>query len=293
MNPIRSVTVCVANIDEAIARYTTWLDYGLVEEGCVSAALASSWDAAATTGARQVVLRPASGMAVDLRFIEAPPMTGFEALRTYGWAALELCIEDVHATHARLAAGPFDIIGPPSAVAGLPTIHPMQVLGPDNEVVYLTQILESGPATGLPTVHAPIDRTFIVVLACADLERNARWCVEQLGVRIVDDLSIPYRMLNRSFDLPAGTQHRLITCSREDDIFIELDQYPPQATPRQARADHLPPGIALCTLLHPDLEAIAGPWTTQPVPRDGAIYEGRRVGVLRSPEGALFEVVEG
>jgi hypothetical protein len=293
MNLIRCVTLCVDGIARATGRYATWFDYTVVEEGTLSDALAQSWGAAAMAGRRYAVMRPASGLPVDLRFVEAPPVPEFRALRTYGWSAIELCIQDVHATHAHLAESPFEVIGPPSEVAGLPTIHPMQVLGTDDEVVYLTQILESGPATGLPEAHAPIDRAFIVVLACADLDRSARWCVDQLGVRIVDDLSIPYRMLNQSFDLPVGTQHRLITCAEGDDIFIELDQYPVQAIRRPTLPQHLPPGIALCTLSHPDIDAILGPWLTAPVARDGAIYEGRRVGVLQSPEGALFEVVEG
>jgi hypothetical protein len=54
----------------------------------------------------------------------------------------------------------------------------------------------------------------------------------------------------------------------------------------------LPPGISVVTLSHPDLDAVAGPWLTPPTRRDGAIYDGRRVGVLRAPEGALIELVE-
>jgi hypothetical protein len=243
------------------------------------------------SGRAYAVMRPKSGLPVDLRFIEAVPHPGFRPLRTYGWSAVELCIQDVHATAARLAGSPFDVIGPPSNVPGLPTIHPMQVLGRDDEVVYLTQILVSGPSTGLPVAQAPIDRPFIVVLACADLERCVTWCVAQLGARIADDLSIPYRMLNRSFDLPAGTMHRLVTCAEGDDIFLELDQYPAAAAPRPVRPGELPPGIAITTLEHADIDAIPGPWLTKPVARPGAIYEGRRVGTLRSPEGALFEVV--
>jgi hypothetical protein len=54
----------------------------------------------------------------------------------------------------------------------------------------------------------------------------------------------------------------------------------------------LPPGISVVTLSHFDLDAVAGPWLTPPTRRDGAIYEGRRAGVLRAPEGALIELVE-
>jgi len=291
MNPIRCVTLCVADIASARSRYAEWLDYAMVEEGVVTDAVASSWDAPAMSGRRYAVMRPQSGLPVDLRFVETAPLPAFRPLRTFGWSAVELCVRDVHATAARLAGSPFEVIGPPSNVPGLPTIHPMQVVGRDDEVVYLTQILVSGPSTGLPVAHAEIDRAFIVVLACADLDRGVRWCVAQFGVRVVDDLSIPYRMLNRSFDLPTGTMHRLVTCAEGDDIFLELDQYPVAATSRPMRTGELPPGIAITTLEHADIDAIPGPWLTTPVVRTGAVYEGRRVGTLRSPEGALFEVV--
>ncbi|MFG6441558.1 hypothetical protein [Roseateles sp. LKC17W] len=292
MNPLRSATVVVADAEAAAARYVDHLDHRLIERGVVPAALAQRWGAPASAGRRYTVVRPASGRAVDLRFVEGHPMPGLRPLRTFGWAALELCVQDVHAVHARLRGGPFDIVGPPTANPGLPSIHPMQVCGPDGEFVYLTQILQGGPGSGLPDARSPVDVLFIAVLACADLDASARWCADVLGLRLQAPLDIPYRMLNRAFELPELQRHRIVCAEHAGELCVELDQYPAGAVPRPVHDGQLPPGVALVTLTHPDLSAIPGDWLAPPQPLGGAIYEGRRVGVLRSPEGALFEVME-
>jgi catechol 2,3-dioxygenase-like lactoylglutathione lyase family enzyme len=291
MNPLRSATVMVSDAAAAAARYVEWLGHVLVETGVVDPDLAAAWQAPACAGRRYAVVRPASGRRVDLRFVEADPGPGFVPLRSFGWAAIELCVQDVHATHARLRGGPFEVIGPPSANPGLPEIHPMQVRGPDGEIVYLTQVLQGGPGSGLPQARAAVDVLFIAVLACADQAASALWFSTQLGLDLGEPLDIPYRMLNRAFDLPADTLHRIRTASGAGELCLEFDQYPAGATARPRAAGQLPPGVALCTLTHPDLDAIPGPWLAPPRPREGAIYEGRAVGVLRSPEGALIEVI--
>ena len=292
MNPIRAATLSVADLDAAVARYGAWLDYHPIAKESVEPDLAASWAAPASACARQAILRPASGSKADLRLIELAPTPAYRPLRSFGWAALEICIQDVHATHDRLRESPFEIIGPPAAISALPTIHPMQVQGPDGEIIFLTQIKSGGPGSGLPIALTPIDTLFILVLACRDMAAMARWVSAQLGAALAPEMAIPYRMIARSFDLPVEQLHRIATAERDGHIFLEFDQYPDAAIDRPQLAGMLPPGISVVTLSHRDLDAVAGPWLTPPTRRDGAIYEGRRVGVLRAPEGALIELVE-
>lgn len=291
-NPLRSATLVVSDAAAAAARYVDGLDYLVIETGLLDAGLAASWGTPASADRAYVVLRPASGKEVDLRFVEGDVVAAFKPLRSFGWAAIELCVSDVRACHARMQAGPFEIIGPPSENPGLPTIHPMQVRGPDGEIVYLTQILQGGPGSGLPEAHTAVDQLFIAVLACADMAASAEWFRQQLGLAIAAPFEIPYRMLNQAFGLPTDQRHRLTTADHKGEICLEFDQYPDAAVPRPVIEGQLPPGMAICTLTHPDLDAIPGPWLSVPVPREGVIYQGRRVGVLRSPEGALIEVME-
>jgi hypothetical protein len=290
--PLRAATLTVADLDAAIARYARWFDYDPREQGVIAPDLARAWAAPGVAGSRYAVLRPASGLAVDLRLIERPRAPGFSAMATPGWTALEVCVADVHATHARIEDSPFVVVGPPNAIASLPTIHPMQVEGPDGEFVFLTQILPGGEAEGLPTAHAPIDALFICVLGCQDLTACAQWFAQTLGLVIAPPIDIPYRTLSRALGLAPDTRHTICTASRDGRLFLELDQYPPGSVPRVALPGDLVPGVALVTLWHDRLDTIPGAWLTPPVAREGAIYQGRRTGVLRTPEGALVEVVE-
>jgi hypothetical protein len=290
--PLRAATLTVADIATATDRYSRWFDYSCLEQGVIAPDLAEAWAAPQAAGSRYAVLRPASGLAVDLRLVERPAVAGFSAMATPGWTALEVCVADVHATHARLQGSPFVVVGPPNAIATLPTIHPMQVEGPDGEFVFLTEILPGGAAEGLPAAHAPIDTLFICVLGCQDRGACAQWFAQQLGLIIAPPLAIPYRTLSRAFGLPSDTLHTICTASRDGRLFLELDQYPVGRAPRAALPGDLVPGVALVTLWHDRLDTIPGPWLTPPAVRDGAIYDGRRVGVLRMPEGALVELVE-
>lgn len=292
MNPLRAATLGVARIDAAIDRFDNWLDYRLIECAEVSAELAAALGAPGVEGLRQAVLRPASGRQTYLRLIEAPAPQRPALMASLGWTALEICVEDVHAAHRRFAEGPFEVIGPPSGIPGLPTIHPMQVEGPDGEVLFLTQILTRDPAEGLPIAQAPIDTLFIAVLACRDLAETAAWVEQALDAQVSPPVSIPYRTLSRAFGLPADHRHTIATASREGHIFLELDQYPANVAERGRSAHGLTHGVAMVTLQHPDLERVREPWRVPPARRDGPIYEGRRAGVIATPEGMLIELVE-
>jgi len=290
--PLRAATLTVADLARAIDRYTRWFDYAVVERGVIAPDLAAAWGAPGVAGSRQAVLRPASGRAVDLRLIERPMAPGFSAMAAPGWTALELCVADVHQAHARMQDSPFVVVGPPNAIANLPTIHPMQVEGPDGEFVFLTQILPGGVAEGLPTAQAPIDTLFICVLGCCDRAACAQWFAQMLGLAIAPPLDIPYRTLSRALGLPLDTRHTICTASRDGQLFLELDQYPAGAVPRAAQPGDLVPGVALVTVWHDRLDTVPGPWLSPPALRAGTIYAGRRSGVLRMPEGALVELVE-
>ncbi|NDC58378.1 MAG: hypothetical protein EBZ50_06065, partial [Alphaproteobacteria bacterium] len=225
MKLLRAATLTVADLDRSIALYRDWLDHRLIEHGALDEALAASWGAPKTAGARTAVLEPASGAEIFLRLVEQPPHPDFVPLKSYGWAAIEICVQDVLATDARLKDSPFKVIGPPREIDGLPAIYPMQVMGPDNEVVYLTQIRDDMPAFDLPRAQAPIDRMFIYVLACSDMEASQRFTVEKLGLALGRErMEIVYTMLANAFGMPHERLHAISTVIHGRDVFLELDQ---------------------------------------------------------------------
>lgn len=293
MTLLKCATHVVGDLHAARQRYVEWMDYRVVETGVVSKDLAQSWLAPQSAGRGYSVLQPASGAEVFLRFVEGDEVAGYRPIRTYGWAAIEICVQDVEAVNARMLESPFEIIGPPRPLDGFPTVKPMQVRGPDQETVYLTEILVNGPEHGLPRPASLIDRPFIMVLACPDLRRSARWVEEVLGLEVSDPIAIRYSMISLSFGLGADEKHQLVTVKWQGETFLELDQYPEGATSRPAQPGALPPGVAITTMAHPDLSRLDGHWAFPPTVRNGPLYGGQRVGVVRTPEGALLEIIDG
>lgn len=292
MTLLKCATHVVADVAAAAARYVEWMDYRVVEEGEVDDALAALWMAPASKGKRYSLLQPASGAATFLRLVEGTVVADYEPIRSYGWAAIELCVTDVDAVHERMKASPFEVIGPPKNLDGFATVKPMQVRGQDKEIVYLTQMLVSGPEHGLPSPQSLVDRPFIMVLACPDLRKSAAWVRDVLGLEVIEPVAIHYSMISKSFALPEGEKVQLVTGKWQGEVFIELDQYPAQASVREGVAGELVPGVAMTTMSHPDFARLDGHWAVEPVVLHGPLYDGRRVGMLTTPEGALLEVIE-
>ena len=289
MKLLRAGSICVANLTASVAVYERWLEYSIVEEGTLAGPLVKSWGTPGMEGARFAVLRPASGANIFVRLIEAPPVDQFVPLTTYGWAALEFCVTDVLATHERMLASPFDVIGPPRKIEGLDAIHPMQVRGLDGEVCYFTQINDDLPDFALPRATSPIDHLFINVLAARDMAATQRWLVDRIGLEIGRaHMEIEYTMLAKAFGAPTGTLYAISTITHDRDVFLEVDQMPSEAGPRPRHEGMLPPGICITTLEAPDFDALEGRARTF----KGAVYDGRRCKVLKDPDGTLFELVE-
>ncbi len=293
MTLLKCATLVVADVAASSRRYSQWMDYQVVEEGLVPEDLAAAWQAPASAGRPCTLLQPASGEEVFLRFVEGDPVASYAPIRSYGWAATEICVSDVMAVNARMEQSPFEIIGPPRDLDGFATVKPMQVKGEDREIVYLTQILQPGEGTGLPQPTSLVDRPFIMVLASDDLAASVKWVKDVLGLAVIDPVPIRYSMINKAFDLDPETRTPIVTARGAGQTFLEIDQYPAEATVREGHPGALPPGVAITTMLHPDFARLEGHWASAPVVREGPLYAGRRTGILRTPEGALLEVIEG
>lgn len=295
MRLLRAATMTVADLARTQALYSAWLGYRTVESGVVSAALAASWGAPESAGARMALMQPESGADIFLRCVEQTPHPDYRALRSYGWAAIEICVQDVLAVNARMEKSPFKIIGPPKELDGLPAIFPMQVQGPDDEIVYLTQIRSDLPNYDLPRAQSLIDHLFILVLAASDMKGAVHWAQDTLGLSFGRAMKIVYTMLTNSFATPPERLYELCTLLHDRDVFFECDQYPPQATPRPAFVGCLPPGIVSASLRIPDFTARLAQWQdwmiAPPAVHAGALYAGKHSATLRGPDGTLYEVI--
>ncbi len=293
MKLLRAATISVSDLERAVGDYAKYFDYSKIDDGVIDDDLAGSWDAPASAGRPYAIMQPASGADIFLRFIEQPAHPDYLPLRSYGWNCIEICVEDVLAANARMENSPFEVIGPPREIEGLPAIYPMQVKGPDGEIVYLTQIRDDLPDYDLPRATAPIDRLFIFVMGCSDLDASLAWMEKHVGVQNGRDMEIVYTMIAKAYGTPEEELHRIATMIHERDVFLELDQYPEAAVTRKRHEGMLPPGFAVGTLWTPDFDALPGPWITPPTTRNGPIYKGRRAATIKDLDGALIEIVEG
>jgi catechol 2,3-dioxygenase-like lactoylglutathione lyase family enzyme len=297
MKLLRAATLSVANLERSVDLYTRFLDYTVAEQGTLDAALAASWGAPQAAGRRMAVLRPASGANVFLRFVENDIHPDYVPLRTYGWAAIEINVLDVLKVAERMAASGFEIIGPPREIETLPAIFPMQVKGPDGEIVYLTQVRSDLPDFDITRAEALIDRLFIMVMACSDLPASLAWMEQHTRLQIGrPHLPIVYTMLANSFNLPVEQLHVIATMIDGRDVFLEMDQYPEQATARPHIAGMLPQGIAVGSIATPHFDAILASsseyFVAPPQAHSSVVYGGARAVTLRGPDGTLVEMVE-
>jgi len=294
---LKAATLTVRDVAAAVDRYTRWLNYRVIESATVSAALAQSWGVPNSAGRDVCVLQPASDAAVYLRLVQGDVPDAYVPLRSFGWAAIEICVQDVRAVARRMADSPFEIIGPPREIPGLSAIYPMQVQGPDGEIVYFTQIRDDLPTFDLPRAGTPIDHLFILVMACSDLPASLRWMQRHTDLSIGNaGMDIEYTMIAKAFGLPLDSLHTIGMMAHERDAFVELDQYPDAATRRPHATGQLVPGASIGSLCTPDIDALyaarEAPWLSPPGYHDSRLYAGKRSAAMHDPDGTLIEVIE-
>ena len=284
--------VATPDLAGSLDDYAGRLGLQVVEQAPVPADLAASWGCPAIGGAPSATLRPASGAPCWLRLVEQAVPRDFVPTRTFGWAAFELTVQDVYGWPARLAASGCTVVGPPRAIPGLPSFVPMQVTGRGREMIYLNEVHGDTPTSDLPKAQSPTDRIFIVILATPDRAATVGWLKDTLGLDEGGSYTLEYTMINAAFALPPGTQSTITMVQNGRLPIVEVDDYPPAATPRATPAGMLPPGNALVTLAVDRLDDVRAPFIAPPVVRHGALYGGRRSATLIGSAGELIELVE-
>ena len=286
-----AATIAVADLESVIAAYTEYLGYTLRESGAVSAALADSWGAPAAAGSAQAILAPASEADVYLRMVETPAHADYRPLRTYGWASVELAVADVDDLARRLARSPFQILGEPHDLDFSDAIRAMQVKGPADEILLLTQFVRETPEFDVPPATVPVDQMFVAILASPDLDEANRFYAERLDAVGRQDYQTAIWILNDAFGFDRSTRHRLTTFQLPKAL-IEIDQYPEGAVARNVVTGHLPPGVALVAFRTSNLDQLDLPWLAPPAVRPEAPYSGRRSATLLGAVGERIELVE-
>jgi hypothetical protein len=182
LGAIRSVTVTTPNLEATAAAYRDFLGYVDAGSGQISPALAQAWACPGEAGQDYLLLKPASGVDFWMRLVATEPVADYRPLTSYGWNASEIIVQDVDQLAEQLADSPFQIIGPPEDLSFSDAIRAMQVRGPADEVVYLTQFKRPVPAFDVPDALSFVARVFIMIVGGPDLAAIQRYYEETFAV---------------------------------------------------------------------------------------------------------------
>jgi catechol 2,3-dioxygenase-like lactoylglutathione lyase family enzyme len=274
--------------------YSNWIGYSVVERGEISAELAGSWGTPNMAGRAYFLMQPESGTDVYIRAVETDGVDGYSAMTTYGWNSFEIIVEDVYKLNDRMLNGPFEIIGGPEPIFPESTIHAMQVIGPSEEVLYLTMETDA-EATRLPEPASFVDRPFIMVLACPDPAALVDFYSTRLGVpgRARSGAGFAIGIIARAQGLPEDHKFQMGGLSLADHgNSIEVDGYPDSATFRPRAEGQLPPGNAMCSFNVNDLDEFDVDFISSPVTDSSLAYGDHRTATFIGPAGELTELIE-
>lgn len=284
LGAIRAVTYSVPDLAAMERAYVEELGYTIARRGRVGAGEARAWGAPAAEGAPMLVLAPASGEPVYLRFVEDARAAGWTALTTFGWNATEFVVQDVDALARRLEGGAFEIIGPPKPLTRFPMIRAMQAIGPAGECCYFTQV-GAGSGLDLAPARSFVGRVFIVVAGGPDVD--ALFAPYSAFANLVDPpVATPVTVISRAHGLPENTLHRHGLVRLTEGTLIELDQYPASARPRATSTERLVPGMAMVTFAVDSL----GRHDFIAAPAAGDLPELGGAACLRGVAGELIEL---
>ena len=249
IGPIVTVTILTHDLSKSAAMYISafgWQEKG--SEYLLSADDANRWQATNLTGARVLEVCGING---GVRFIESTTYQNPVPLRTFGWSALEICVDDVHKYVAKAVEAGFEVLNEAVPLSGTAKPLPLiaaQLAGINGEVVYITQILSEVPNFELPDVSKESGSIFICVLGASDLEKSREVLESNFEVRRASDREVAIRVINRVYEKPLETLHRLSSLQLAGRNAIEIDQLPNEGAQREKLAGNLPPGISIVTV---------------------------------------------
>lgn len=289
---IKAATVCAEDVDAVAKSYADYFGYEQYEDTAVSEAQACAWNAPGMAGKRIVTMGPESGSQVFIRIVENKGMPAYEPLKSFGWNAIELTIQDADALNERLKNSPFKVVGEPALLDFSDKIYPMQAVGFANELFYLNEVRGNLPDYDLPMARSFVDHTFIMILATPNMQEAIDFYTKNLGWAQGNAYYVKYSVINEAYNLPEETPHHLSMTCVGRDVNNEVDQYPKSTVVRNCAEGMLPPGIAMVSYMVQSLDDVSVDFIAPPQAYDGIPYNGRRAASCVGAAGELIELIE-
>lgn len=286
LKSILMVWVLAQNLALTQEAYEDYLGYRSVDAGVMSAELAAAIDRPELADRRFVTMMPRSGPQVGLRLVEGD-VSGYVPMKRVGWSAIELLVKDPEQLESELPGSAFRHLQGPDFLTEQKNILAMQVTGPNQELLYLTHMIDPTKSFLRPQPSPePVGHTFIMVMGSPDLEASLAFWRRYFDNGIVGP--IPYRIgvLSDAYDLPGETLHPLALVSMSAGYGIEIDQYPDDATAVPAPEGERGGVILVSLSVDPEGLKAPLPWRLPYTNAAGAV-EG---GVMILPSGAPIEI---
>jgi catechol 2,3-dioxygenase-like lactoylglutathione lyase family enzyme len=223
LHHIESALIVVPDLEAAIAAYTFAFGYRVIGRGDFPEALALDY------GQKSLAFAPSARVgrhsSQSLQFVESKSAAARAAFDAYGWMALEILVRDVDQLAGTLPSA-FRVLEPPKNLDFTDAIRAMQVLGPGDEILYLTEVKRTVPGFNLPlssVLDAPAGGIFIAVQA---VQNRALASAFYQGLGACERTLFEARLsaFNRAHHLPAETKHQLATVAFASSYMLELDE---------------------------------------------------------------------
>ena len=295
LKSIMMVTMLVTNLNVTEEAYDEYLDYELVSQGVVDESLAEVWGTEGMVGHPYIVMQPSSGEPVYLRFIEEEEKMNYRPMGTHGWNSTEILVQNPDQLATELESSPFEIIGMPYDLYPTPDApRAMQVLGPSDEVLYLTRIIPEGSGFNLGSAQSYVDRVFIMVLGGPSMEALQDYYKTSFGMPVTEASDWTIGVLSRMNDLPDDSVFPLALVEFEENFLIELDEWNNGDIfeSREVKEGHLPPSTSMVSFSTTSIDQINVEWKHEPQQIDVFPYNGSKVGVTVGIAGEWIEIIE-
>ena len=222
IGPTLISTIFSSNATASVSNWCEYLEQQIHSTSLITDDVAQHWGWPDLAGRTMTWLENSLGEPW-LRIIESPNSEQTIAFRRYGWLSLEISVQDVDALYQSLQGSPLTIIGKPANLDVSDDIRAMQVLGPDGEVLYLTEIKAPVPPFELQFARCAVDRLFIPVAMVPNRE-EALAVYEKFAHTNGLQFDTKITVINKALGKAIDTRHPVAAVQLAGSNLVELDQ---------------------------------------------------------------------
>ena len=287
LGPAVISTLKTSDYDVCIEAWCHYLWQNIHSETELSNIEAEKWGVPHLVGSRVAWIENMLGEPW-LRIVEDRSARLIPPFSRSGWLSLEICVENVDTLYSELKNSPFEIIGKPADLDVSPDIRAMQVLGPANEVLYLTQIKACVPGFDLPFARCPVDRLFIPILLTHNRDSALATYTEfsdTQGVLFETKITV----LNQALGLPFNQRHPVATLQLSGKNLIEIDELEGLKAKNKA-CQTMSSGIISISFALRDFDELTSSAESYLIP--AGPFAGKRANVLVGFSGECIELIE-